>query len=101
MAKSRSVRRIGEVLRRAGKGGLSQTFPDQCGSCVRRRHSLTFSYGLGFLDGCISIISCTNAGTAERNFLTSCARKNFATGPQKTPFHRLSGVAPCETERAG
>jgi hypothetical protein len=28
--------------------GLSQTFPDQCASCVRRRYSLTFGYRFGF-----------------------------------------------------
>jgi len=30
------------------RSGLSQTFPDQCASCVRGRHDLTIGCGLGF-----------------------------------------------------
>ena len=31
-----------------GPAGLSQTFPDQCASCVRRQRDLTFGGCLGF-----------------------------------------------------
>ena len=38
----------GVSKRKVLKMGLSQTFPDQYASCVRRRHDLTSGYGLDF-----------------------------------------------------
>jgi hypothetical protein len=40
--------RTGIARRKVLKMGLSQTFPDQYASCVRRRHDLTSGYGLDF-----------------------------------------------------
>ena len=37
----------------------------------------------GLPDGRISIHSCVDSGSEERNFLTNRAQKNFATGPDK------------------
>src|SRR4051794_34168972 len=37
----------------------------------------------GLPDGLISIDSCVKAGSAERNWLTNRARKNFGTGPYR------------------
>src|SRR3954466_16241955 len=44
----RRERQSGFCLAAAWAGGLSQSFSDQDGSCVRRRRDLTSGYGLGF-----------------------------------------------------
>jgi hypothetical protein len=60
--------------------GLSQTFPDQCASCVRRRCDLTFGYGLGFQTAELLLIVASIRFGRTQLPQKSCA-ENFATGP--------------------
>ena len=62
--------------RSARCAGLSQTFPDQCASCVRRRYGLTFGYGSGFQTAEFLSMSCVEYrfGRAQLPY-KSCAEK--------------------------
>ena len=83
----------GEALDRFIRGvvvdhlGLSQSFFRPVCQLRERAAWPKFWLWTGLPDGQISILSCVETGSAERNSALNRARKNFATGPSRPLNH--------------